>query len=94
MALYKYLPAERVDVLAKLQIRFSPAISTNDAFELKPLTKGWSSKETAKSFLMARFKDFFGKADTPEKMLQIAIANHPEAEAKFRGAMKVLGPET
>ena len=93
MSLYKYLPPERVDVLEKLQIRFSPAISTNDAFELKPLTKGWASKESAKKFLMPRFKDFFGKADTAEKMLQIAITNHPEAETTFRATMQMLGPE-
>lgn len=91
MSLYKYLPPERVDVLERLQIRFSPAVSANDAFELKPLTKGWASTETAKAILVAKLKEFFRKADTPEKMLQISIANHPEAEVGFRKSMEVLG---
>ncbi len=93
MSLYKYLRPERVDVLEQLRIRFSPAISTNDAFELKPLTKGWASKEVAGKILVAKFRDFFQEADTPEKMLRIAIAKHPEAETNFRKTMEVLGPE-
>ena len=90
--LYKYLRPERIDVLEKLQIRFSPAISMNDAFELKPLTKGWASKEATEKLLAERLADFVGKADTPEKMLQMAISHHPEAETSFRNAMKILGP--
>ncbi len=35
--LYKYMPCERVDVLEKLKIRFSPLPSLNDPFESKPL---------------------------------------------------------
>lgn len=91
MTLYKYLHPDRTDVIEKLQIRFSPAISMNDAFELKPLTKGWASKETAKKILVEKFNEFFEKADTPEKMLQIAIANHPEGESNFRNTMKAVG---
>jgi Protein of unknown function (DUF2971) len=93
MSLYKYLRSERIDVLERLQIRFSPAISTNDAFELRPLTNGWASRETAEKILVAKFKDFFLQADTPERMLQVAITNHPEAETNFRKTMEILGPE-
>jgi hypothetical protein len=35
--LFKYLPSERVDVLEKLKIRFSPIVSLNDPFECQPL---------------------------------------------------------
>ena len=35
--LYKYLPCERVDVLEKLKIRFTPLSSLNDPFEAAPL---------------------------------------------------------
>jgi hypothetical protein len=35
--LYKYFPPERVDVLEKLKIRFSPLQSLNDPFEQTPL---------------------------------------------------------
>lgn len=93
MRLYKYLRPERTDVLEKLQIRFSPAISMNDAFELRPLTQGWAAWEKARDLLKERLTDFFRKADSPEKMLQVAIANHPEAEAEFRRTMKIIGPE-
>lgn len=93
MSLYKYLPPERIDVLEKLQIRFSPAISTNDIFELKPLTKGWASKETAQGYLTDKIETFFLNADTPERMLQIATAKHPEAVGEFRKAMKILGSD-
>lgn len=37
--LFKYLPPERIDVLQKLQIRFSPFESLNDPFESLPLFK-------------------------------------------------------
>jgi Protein of unknown function (DUF2971) len=93
VGLYKYLRPERTDVLEKLQIRFSPAVSMNDAFELRPLTKGWAAWEKATDLLKERFTDFFLKADSPEKMLQVAIANHPEAEPQFRRTMKIIGPE-
>lgn len=93
VTLYKYLKPERTDVLEQLQIRFSPAVSMNDAFELRPLTKGWAAWEEARDLLKARFTNFFAKADTPEKMLQVAVANHPEAEATFRQAMRIIGPE-
>lgn len=89
--LYKYLRPERIDVLEELQIRFSPAISMNDAFELKPLTKGWASKEVTEMLLAERLSDFLNKADSPEKMLRMAVAHHPEAEASFRNTMKILG---
>src|ERR1700693_6098232 len=92
MILYKYFPPERLDVLEKLRIRFSPAISTNDAFELKPLTKGWASKEEGRKILASRLEEKFSHADTPEKMLQVAISNHPEGEANFRRTMSILGP--
>jgi hypothetical protein len=94
VGLYKYLRPERTDVLEKLQIRFSPAISMNDAFELRPLTKGWATWKKARELLKERFTDFFLKADSPDRMLQVAIANHPEAEAQFRQTMKIIGPET
>ncbi|MDW5287104.1 DUF2971 domain-containing protein [Alteromonas macleodii] len=35
--LFKYLPAERIDVLENLKIRFSPLGSLNDPFEAQPL---------------------------------------------------------
>lgn len=35
--LFKYLPAERVDILENLKIRFSPLMSLNDPFECQPL---------------------------------------------------------
>lgn len=35
--LFKYLPVDRVDVLEKLEIRFSPLLSLNDPFESQPL---------------------------------------------------------
>ena len=35
--LYKYFPSDRVDVLEKLKIRFSPLQSLNDPFEQAPL---------------------------------------------------------
>jgi hypothetical protein len=93
MTLYKYLRPERTDVLEKLQIRLSPAVSMNDAFELRPLTQGWATWEKARDLLREQFTDFFLKADSPEKMLQVAIADHPEAEAGFRRTMKIIGPE-
>jgi len=93
MNLYKYLPPARVDVLEKLQIRFSPALSVNDAFELKRVMKGWASEEVAKEILVHGLERKFQVADTPEKMLQMATKNHPEAEARFRANMKILGPE-
>lgn len=93
MRLYKYLPPARIDVLESLQIRFSPPVSTNDRFELKPVVKGWASREIAMAKIVPRFRDFFSKADTPEKMLQVSIENHPEAESVFRESMRRLGPE-
>jgi hypothetical protein len=65
----------------------------NEAFELRPLTKGWAAWEKANDLLKGSFTDFFLKADSPEKMLQVAIANHPEAEAQFRRTMEIIGPD-
>lgn len=93
MTLYKYLPPERVDVLEKLQIRFSPALSVNDAFELRPVVKGWASEEAARKILVPKVASSFHAADTPEKMLQMAITDHPEAEARFRATMRIIGAE-
>jgi hypothetical protein len=93
MNIYKYLHPDRVDVLESLRIRFSPAVSMNDAFELKPLTKGWASPEFARPFIVPKFEEYFAKIDTPEKMLKLITANHPEAEPRFRANMAALGAE-
>jgi len=41
--------------------------------------------------LAERLASRFRQADTPEKMLQMSIANHPEAEASFRKGMNLMG---
>lgn len=93
MNLYKYLPPARFDVLEKLHIRFSPALSVNDAFELRPLIKGWASEEQVRDTLVSGLRSNFQGADTPEKMLKMITQHDPEAEAKFRATMEILGPE-
>jgi hypothetical protein len=91
MSLFKYVHQDRIDVLERFQIRFTQASSQNDLFEFKPLTKGWKPRKDAIRDLAERLASHFKEADTPEKMLQMAIANHPEAEASFRRTMHLIG---
>ena len=93
MSPFKYVHQDRVDVLMRFQIRFTQASSQNDLFEFKPLTKGWKPRKEAIRDLAERLASRFKQADTPEKMLQMAIANHPEAEASFRRTMNLMGDE-
>lgn len=51
MLLYKYLPADRVDVLENLKIRFTQSASLNDPFELKPFFYKLLSKDSHKESL-------------------------------------------
>jgi hypothetical protein len=39
MSLFKYVPPERVDILANLKIRFTPGDEFNDPFEITPSAK-------------------------------------------------------
>ncbi len=93
MSLFKYVHQDRIDVLERFQIRFTQASSQNDIFEFKPLTKGWKPNKDAVRDLAERLASRFMLADTPEKMVQMATANHPEAEASFRRTMKIIGDE-
>lgn len=93
MSLFKYVHQDRIDVLERLTIRFTQASSQNDLFEFKPLTKGWKPQKEAMRDLAERLASRFTQADTPEKMLQMAIANHPEEEASFRRTMNLIGAE-
>lgn len=52
--LFKYLPAERIDVLENLKIRFSPLISLNDPFECQPLV---DIKKESDHFLEAMLRE-------------------------------------
>lgn len=91
MSVFKYVHQDRTDVLEQFRIRFTQASSQNDIFEFKPLTKGWKPRKDAMRDLAERLASVFTRADTPEKMLQMAITNHPEAEASFRRTMQLIG---
>lgn len=93
MSLFKYVHQDRADILERLQIRFTQASSQNDLFEFKPLTKGWKPRNEVTRDLAERLASLFKEADTPEKMLQLAIANNPEAETSFRRTMTLIGDE-
>lgn len=45
MRLYKYFHPDRVDVLERTQLRFSPPHVFNDPFDLKPNIQGLASRE-------------------------------------------------
>lgn len=61
MSLYKYLKPQRVDVLNRLMIRFTPPIAFNDPFELKPSHEVSKDRaileEEAKSELLRKYEE-------------------------------------
>src|ERR1017187_6101916 len=45
MPLFKYLPPDRIDVIERARIRFSPPQAFNDPFDMKPGFRGVASRE-------------------------------------------------
>lgn len=65
--LYKYLPSERVDVLERLAIRFSPLKSLNDPFECQPLIDMRHEKGVLMEEVVKDLNDFWLETDDEEK---------------------------
>ncbi len=65
--LYKYLPSERVDVLEKLKIRFSPLLSLNDPFENLPLIEMGKEKQECIAESNKGLDEFWFNTDESEK---------------------------
>lgn len=61
--LYKYLPSERVDILEKLKIRFSPLPSLNDPFESLPLIETFKEKNELISSAFAELEEVWRNTD-------------------------------
>lgn len=55
--LYKYLPAERVDVLERMLIRFSPLKSLNDPFEYRPIYDASDEFDDATKKALEEFRE-------------------------------------
>ena len=65
--LYKYLPAERIDIIENLKIRFSPLLSLNDPFENLPLVDISVEKNVLLSQLILELEEIWEKTDVSEK---------------------------
>lgn len=61
--LYKYLPSERIDILEKLKIRFSPLPSLNDPFESLPLIETSKEKNKLISSAFAELEEVWCSTD-------------------------------
>jgi len=61
--LYKYLPSERVDILEKLKIRFSPLPSLNDPFESLPLIENSKEKNEVISSAFSELEEIWRSTD-------------------------------
>jgi hypothetical protein len=57
MALYKYLPPARLDVLESRRIRFTQPAAFNDPFEFKPYIESAASQEHLSEYLEQNFDD-------------------------------------
>lgn len=65
--LYKYMPYERVDVLEKLKIRFSPLPSLNDPFEVLPLIDMSSKHEELVAEIEKDLEDLWESTEEQEQ---------------------------
>lgn len=88
MLLYKYLTAERIDVLENLKIRFTQAGSLNDPFELKPyfpyLLSENSKRESIEEGVRQAYKDSgFDKQMSFSKFYALAKHRLPHAIKQF-----------
>ena len=76
--LYKYLPSDRIDVLEKLKIRFSPLKSLNDPYEVLPsidvTTETETSLENIYQEIDEAWKDFPIKDRTERKRQELRDA--------------------
>lgn len=65
--LFKYLPIERIDVLEKLKIRFSPLMSLNDPFESQPLVDILNEREEFLKQVLNDLHELWDKTDISDK---------------------------
>lgn len=65
--LFKYLPIERLDVVEKMRIRFSPLKSLNDPFESRPLIKPTEELLQHNTETFSQFDDLFNNLPSEEK---------------------------
>ncbi len=90
MYLYKYVTAERVDVLETGLIRFTPADHLNDRFELKPaidrLTSVAESNRMFTESLNKSFDEQFSEMPPPLRQLATVLAEQyrPQATLLFK----------
>lgn len=79
MRLYKYFHPDRVDVLERAQLRFSPPHAFNDPFDLKPNIQGFASRE----YWNAAFREAL------PKIVQEQYAELPE-EVRARVSVEII----
>ncbi|MGE0133390.1 MAG: DUF2971 domain-containing protein [Blastocatellales bacterium] len=96
MRLYKYFHPDRVDVLERTQLRFSPPHAFNDPFDLKPNIQGFSPRE----YWNAEFRDALPEivqeqyAELPEKIRALVSVEMVQALASAKAlAMEQEGFE-
>lgn len=65
--LYKYLPADRIDVIENLRIRFTPLLSLNDPFEYLPLIDISSEINSLSTEVILESEELWEKIDVSEK---------------------------
>lgn len=56
MLLYKYFPAERIDVLKNCRIRFTPPGGFNDPFEFRPVLQSLASDDEVQAIMDQEFE--------------------------------------
>jgi hypothetical protein len=105
MSLFKYVAAERLDVLTHRRIRFTPHTKFNDPFELKPYLVALTSPETLKAYLEANaerlVRTYFGSVP-PEQRWGLPMealkpyldAMRPNWYASLEGATKNELPQS
>lgn len=89
MFLYKYLPAERIDVLENLKIRFTQAGSLNDPFELKPyfpslLSEGFYQRSLNEEFRKIYDSEGYSKLVSYDAFISQVRYLIPTIEKEFK----------
>jgi hypothetical protein len=88
MSLYKYVTAERLDVLSNLQIRFTRPSAQNDPFEFRPLVSRFWSPQVARKQLSQlwdrKVSEALSQTNPEAQRLRAIVERFPADLASFK----------